>query len=44
MTVDITAAPTAVPEPSTWALMALGFAALGFPAFRRSVKQRLTTA
>jgi hypothetical protein len=26
---------TAVPEPSTWALMLIGFAGLGF-AFRRS--------
>jgi len=28
----------AVPEPSTWAMMALGFAGLGFTAFRRSRK------
>ena len=26
---------TAVPEPSTWAMMGLGFASLGFAAFRR---------
>jgi hypothetical protein len=26
----------AVPEPSTWAMMSLGFAGLGFTAFRRS--------
>jgi len=25
----------AVPEPSTWAMMALGFAGLGFMAYRR---------
>jgi hypothetical protein len=25
-----------VPEPSTWAMMVLGFAGLGFAAFRRS--------
>jgi hypothetical protein len=31
----------AVPEPSTWAMMALGFAGLGFATFRRSTKQRL---
>ena len=28
----------AVPEPSTWAMIALGFAGLGFAAFRRSRK------
>jgi hypothetical protein len=33
-----------IPEPSTWALMALGFAGLGFAAFRRSTKQRLGAA
>ncbi len=27
-----------VPEPSTWAMMALGFAGLGFAAFRRGRK------
>jgi hypothetical protein len=26
---------TAVPEPSTWAMMILGFAGLGFLAYRR---------
>jgi hypothetical protein len=30
--------PSAVPEPSTWAMMILGFAALGFIAYRRSRK------
>ncbi len=29
-----------VPEPSTWAMMGLGFAALGYAAFRRSAKTR----
>jgi hypothetical protein len=29
---------SAVPEPSTWAMMILGFAALGFVAYRRSRK------
>jgi len=28
----------AAPEPSTWAMMGLGFAALGFAGFRRSVR------
>jgi hypothetical protein len=26
---------TAVPEPSTWAMMILGFAAVGYMAYRR---------
>jgi hypothetical protein len=34
----------AVPEPSTWAMMLVGFAGLGFAAFRSSTKQRLDTA
>jgi hypothetical protein len=29
-----------VPEPSTWAMMALGFAGLGYAAFRRNTKVR----
>ena len=28
----------AVPEPSTWAMMILGFAGVGFIAYRRSRK------
>jgi hypothetical protein len=28
----------AVPEPSTWAIMLLGFAALGFASYWRSLK------
>jgi hypothetical protein len=32
-----TSAPT-VPEPSTWAMLALGFAALGYAGFRRASK------
>jgi hypothetical protein len=31
---------TAVPEPTTWAMMALGFAGLGYGAFRRNTKGR----
>ncbi len=31
-----------VPEPSTWAMMALGFAGLGYAAFRRNAKGRAT--
>ena len=29
---------TAIPEPSSWALLALGFAGLGFAAYRRKAK------
>jgi PEP-CTERM motif len=32
---------TGVPEPSTWAMMALGFAGLGYAAFRRNTKGRV---
>jgi len=35
---------TAVPEPSTWAMLILGFAGLGFMAYRRKSKADLTTA
>jgi hypothetical protein len=28
----------AVPEPSTWAMMILGFAGIGFMAYRREVE------
>ncbi len=31
-----------VPEPSTWALMLLGFAGLGYAAFRRRRKEDLS--
>jgi hypothetical protein len=35
---------TAVPEPSTWAMMMLGFAGLGFMAYRRNSKPALMAA
>jgi len=34
----------AVPEPSTWAMMILGFAGLGFMAYRRKSKPALMAA
>jgi hypothetical protein len=34
----------AVPEPSTWAMMILGFAGLGFMAYRRTSKPALVAA
>ena len=33
----------AVPEPATWAMMALGFAGLGYAGFRRSAKARFAS-
>jgi hypothetical protein len=33
-----------VPEPSTWAMMALGFAGLGFAAFRQGRKTSVAIA
>ena len=35
---------TAVPEPSTWAMMILGFAGIGFIAYRRKSKPALMAA
>ena len=35
---------SAVPEPSTWAMMILGFAGLGFMAYRRKSKPALSAA
>jgi hypothetical protein len=35
---------SAVPEPSTWAMMVLGFAGLGFMAYRRKSKPALMAA
>jgi PEP-CTERM motif len=32
--------PFAVPEPSTWAMMLVGFGGLGFAAYRTSAKKR----
>ena len=34
----------AVPEPSTWAMMILGFAGVGFMAYRRKSKPALIAA
>jgi hypothetical protein len=33
-----------VPEPSTWAMMLLGFVGLGFMAYRRKAKPALMAA
>ncbi len=35
---------TAVPEPSTWAMMLAGFAGLGFAGYRRARKTDATAA
>jgi hypothetical protein len=36
--------PSAVPEPSTWAMLLLGFAGIGFMAYRRKAKPALMAA
>jgi hypothetical protein len=33
--IDFTLQTSAVPEPSTWAMMILGFVGVGFMAYRR---------
>jgi hypothetical protein len=43
-TVTVTPVTPGVPEPSTWALMLLGFAGLGFAGYRRSRKSGVATA
>ena len=42
--VNVVSALSAVPEPSTWAMMILGFAGVGFMAFRRKSKPALLAA
>jgi PEP-CTERM motif-containing protein len=42
--VSVVAISGAVPEPSTWAMMLLGFAGLGFMAYRRKSKPTLMAA
>jgi hypothetical protein len=37
-TASFPAVTPAVPEPSTWAMMILGFAGIGFMAYRRKSK------
>jgi PEP-CTERM motif len=40
-TIDVVASPPpAVPEPSTWAMMLIGFAGLGYAAARRKAALR----
>ena len=41
---EIFTATPAVPEPSTWAMMVLGFAGVGFMAYRRKSKPALMAA
>jgi hypothetical protein len=43
-TFQITGISAAVPEPSTWAMMLLGFAGVGFMAYRRKTKPALMAA
>ena len=41
---DAFVAVATVPEPSTWAMMILGFAGIGFMAYRRKSKPALMAA
>jgi hypothetical protein len=43
-TVTLVSSVAAVPEPSTWAMMILGFAGIGFMAYRRKSKPALMAA
>ena len=42
--IDNVVVTTGVPEPSTWAMMVLGFVGLGFAAFRRGRKTSIAIA
>jgi hypothetical protein len=42
--IDVGPPTSAVPEPSTWAMMILGFAGIGFMAYRRKAKPALMAA
>jgi hypothetical protein len=39
---DVAVAVAAVPEPSTWAMMILGFAGVSFMSYRRKNKMTLS--
>jgi hypothetical protein len=41
---DTVSAVVAVPEPSTWAMLILGFCGIGFMAFRRQAKPSVNFA
>jgi hypothetical protein len=41
---NVTVEVAAVPEPSTWAMLLLGFAGIGFMAYRRKSKPALVAA
>ena len=44
VTYDYTPSVASVPEPSTWAMMILGFAGVGFMAYRQKSKPALMAA
>jgi hypothetical protein len=41
--VNVVGSMSAVPEPSTWAMMILGFASIGFMAYRRRTTASIAT-
>ena len=44
VTDDFTVGATVIPEPSTWAMMLLGFAGLGSSGYRQTRKAKLQAA
>ncbi|MBN8991695.1 MAG: PEP-CTERM sorting domain-containing protein [Rhizobiales bacterium] len=44
VSLNVTPVTSAVPEPSTWAMMILGFSGVGFMVYRRKVKPALMAA
>jgi hypothetical protein len=44
LTINIVASPPPVPEPSTWAMMLIGFAGLGYAGYRTSRKSAALAA
>jgi hypothetical protein len=43
-TIQLTTTPSAIPEPSTWAMMVVGFGLLGLAAIRRGRREAISAA
>ena len=41
---EVASVSSAVPEPSTWAMMLIGFAGLGYAAYRKTKTERMAFA